>query len=446
MTARLSGLWAGAFLVAATAGADAADTIKFKHACSAGKKITVAFAGDILFHRKLQVQAYSKGSSFKRFFRPVEGLIKAADIAYGNLEGPAARGVATGGRAVKDPGKRMGSVYGAPLKSLAFNFHPSVVTDLKSVGFDVLSSANNHSMDRGQLGVDRTIETFRENKMPFTGTRKRGETPKRWSTVTKAKGISVAWLACSYSTNGIPDPKKQVLNCYRQTDEILSEIKELSADPKIDAVILTPHWGAENWHRPDAKQKKLGRQAIEAGALAVFGAHPHVLQPWEKVKTKDGREGLIVYSTGNFISNQRRTAERAGILGLAQLIKTESGKVRLASAGYIPTWVVIDGKGHRITVNTRTGGREGEALSRTLGLLPQGNAMRGKTPFVFPTGCAGSKFAEISQPRADSHWVRNPKSPKSGSGQHNRSWNRTFNNSKRTRKNKRRTRRTGSSR
>ena len=188
----------------------------------------------------------------------------------------------------------MGAVYGAPLKSLSFNFHPSVVGDLKSVGFDVISTANNHSMDRGQLGVDRTIEAFREYKLPFTGTRKRGESPKRWSTITKARGMSIAWLACSFSTNGLPDRKKQVLHCYRQTDEILSEIKALSADPKIDAVFLTPHWGEENWHRPGARQKKLGRQAIEAGALAVFGAHPHVLQPWEKVKTKDGQEGLIV--------------------------------------------------------------------------------------------------------------------------------------------------------
>ena len=300
-------------------------------------------------------------------------------------------------------------------------------------------------MDRGQLGVDRTIEAFREYKLPFTGTRKRGESPKRWSTITKARGMSIAWLACSFSTNGLPDPKKQVLHCYRQTDEILSEIKALSSNPKIDAVFLTPHWGEENWHRPGARQKKLGRQAIEAGALAVFGAHPHVLQPWEKVKTKDGREGLIVYSAGNFISNQRRTAERAGILGLAELIKTKTGKVRLAAAGYIPTWVVIDGKGHRITVNTKTGGREGEALSRTLGLLPHGNAMRGKAPFVFPDGCKGSKYAAFSRPRPDTHWVRNPKSPKSGSGQHNRSWNRVFGNSKRGRKGKRR-RRMGSSR
>ncbi len=359
MNTRLIGLLALSISVGSAVQTASAETLTFKHACSTGKRLTVAFAGDILFHRKLQVQAYSKGSSFKRFFKPVEKLLKAADLAYGNLEGPAARGVSSGGRAVKDPGKRMGSVYGAPLKSLSFNFHPSVVGDLKTVGFDVLSSANNHAMDRGKLGVDRTIETFREYKMPFTGTRRRDETPKRWSVVTKSKGISVAWLACTFSTNGIPDPKKQVLNCYRQTDTILKEIKALKADPKIDAVFLTPHWGSENWHRPDARQKKLGRQAIEAGALAVFGAHPHVLQPWEKVKTKDGREGLIAYSSGNFISNQRRTAERAGILGLAQLIKTETGKVRRGAAGYVPTWGVIGGNCHLMTLRPPTGAREG---------------------------------------------------------------------------------------
>ncbi len=440
MNARRSGLLALSISLGFLVPAASAETLTFKHACSSGKRLTVAFAGDILFHRKLQVQAYAKGSSFKRFFKPVEDLLKSADLAYGNLEGPAARGVSAGGRAVKDPGKRMGAVYGAPLKSLSFNFHPSVVKDLKAVGFDLLSTANNHAMDRGQLGAYRTIDSFRKYKMPFTGTRKRSETPKRWSVVTKAKDMSVAWLACTFSTNGIPDPKKQVLHCYKKIDEILKEIKALKADPSIDAVFLTPHWGEENWHKPGARQKKLGRQAIEAGALAVFGAHPHVLQPWEKVTTNGGREGLIVYSAGNFISNQRRTAERAGILGLVQLIRTTAGKVRLAAAGYIPTWVAIDGKGHRIIVNSENGGREGEALSRTLGLLPEGNRMGGKTPFVFPTGCKGSKYAAFTRPRADTFWVRNPKSPKSGSSQPNRSWNRIFGSTKRGRKGKRRRR------
>lgn len=444
MNRRICGIMVATLTLARASVPAASETMTFSNACKSGKRMTVAVAGDLLFHRKLQVQAYSKGSSFKRFFTPVKKVIQAADIAYGNLEGPAARGVAAGGRAVKDTGKRMGKVYGAPLRSLAFNYHPSVIPDLAASGFDSLSTANNHAMDRGPLGVDRTIEALRQYKMPFTGTRRRDEKPKMWSVVTKTGGMSIAWLACTYSTNGIPDRHGLVLYCYKQTDTILKEIKALRADPKIDAIFLTPHWRSENYHKPDNRQRKVGRAAIKASATAVFGAHPHVLQPWEKVTTDSGREGLIMYSLGNFVSNQRRTDERAGILGMVELIKTGKGKAKIAAAGYLPTWVVIDGKGHRVTFNTRAGGRPGEALRRTQGLLPYGNRMRAKTPLAFPSGCASSKYVAFNSLRADRRWVKHPRSAKSGSGQSKRSWNRIFKGS--SSKRKRRRRRTDSTR
>ncbi len=424
-----------------------AETLYFGGACAAGERLTVAAVGDLLFHKKLQAQAYRKNGSFKRFFTPVLKVLKGADLAYGNLEGPAAAGVGPGGRAVKDPGKRLGEVYGAPLKSLAFNYHPSVASDLKQSGFDVLSTANNHSMDRGALGADRTVDTMRRAKMPFTGSRKRGEPQKPWHILTKAKGFTVAWIGCTFSTNGLPDRKKQILHCYKQTDEILAEIRQLHENADVDAVFLTPHWGVENRHRPGERQRKLARSAIDAGATAVFGAHPHVLQPWEKVVTQDKREGLIVYSAGNFISNQRQTAERAGVMAIVELVKSAKGKARIAAAGYIPTWVAIDGKGHRVTFNNSSKGRTGEALARTLGLLPSGNRIAGQWPTLLPTECKNSGYKHLGGPKPDRHWVRNIDSPKSGrSRKANKAsgWSRVFGgSSKRT---KRRKRSTGASR
>ncbi len=422
-----------------------AETLHFSGACSAGDRLTVAAVGDLLFHKKLQAQAYSKNSSFKRFFTPVLKVLKGADLTYGNLEGPAARGVGPNGRAVKDPGKRLGVVYGAPLKSLAFNYHPSVVADLKESGFDVLSTANNHSMDRGALGADRTVDTLRKAGLPFTGSRKRSDAPGPWHVITKAKGFTVAWLGCTYSTNGIPDPKNQILHCYKQKGEILSEIKALRADSEMDAIFLTPHWGVENRHKPGARQKDLARAAIEAGATAVFGAHPHVLQPWEKVVAADEREGLVVYSAGNFISNQRQTAERAGIIAVVELVRPVGGKARLAAAGYIPTWVQIDAKGHRVSFNTSSKGRTGEALARTLGLLPAGNRIAPKWPVVLPTDCENSVFTAPKGPKPDRYWVRNIDSPKSGRSRKAKStnvWNRVFSGTSK----RKRQRRTGSTR
>ena len=310
-------------------------TLTFSGGCESGERITIAAAGDLLFHKKLQLQAYRKGSSFRRFFAPMTPLLRKADILYGNLEGPAAGGVALGGvRARRDPGRRLdGRVYSAHLKSLNFNYHPSVVADLKAVGFDVISTANNHALDRGALGIDRTIDAFEEAGLAFTVTRRTGERNRPWSVVTRAKGFAIAWVACTFSANGIPDREGQTLFCYDDRADVLREIGEMSERDGIDAVILTPHWGAENKHVPLHRQRRLAREAIEAGAVAVIGTHPHVLQPWEKRLVADGREGLVVYSTGNFISNQRQTAERAGVLGLVELVKRGDGKTELAAAG-----------------------------------------------------------------------------------------------------------------
>lgn len=364
----------------------------FAAGCERGEKITLGFAGDLLFHKKLQLQAYQKKSSFKRFFTPVKDLLAAPDILYGNLEGPAADGVAIGGRAVRDPGRRLdGKVYSAVFKTLSFNYHPSVIDDLKSVGFDVLSTANNHAMDRGALGAKRTMRNLDLKGMPFTGTRDFDiEGPDRpWHVITSKNNFRVAWLGCTFSTNGLRDRKEQVLFCYKNKDQVIEEIKSLAALDDVDAVILTPHWGVEGNHKPLKRQKALAREAIEAGAAAVIGTHPHVIQPWEKYVAKDGREGLIVYSTGNFISNQRRLMERSGVLAIAELVKTPgSPKARIAAAGFVPSWVVIDNKGHRVTVNSGKGWAKG-ALAQTTKLLPKSNKLDGTWPPKLPRTCVG---------------------------------------------------------
>ena len=168
---------------------------------------------------------------------------------------------------------------------------------------------------------------------------------------------------------------------------------------------------------------------------------------WEKVETENKREGLVIYSAGNFISNQRQTAERAGIMAIVELVKTGKGKTQIAAAGYMPTWVVIDGKGHRVTFNNSSKGRTGEALARTLGLLPAGNRIAGQWPTVLPTKCEKSAFRPLPGPKPDRYWVRNIDSPKSGSSRKTKkagSWNRIFGGSSSQKKRRRRT--TGSTR
>lgn len=370
-------------LLLVTTLASPASALEFGDQCKEDERVTIAAVGDLLFHRRLQVQAYTRTDGFKTLWAPVTHLLKDADITYGNLEGPVAPGVRGGGVAVEDPGLRFDNrVYSTyPL----FNYHPRVVKDVKESGFDIVSTANNHAMDRGALGAERTIESLTQGGMPFTGTRLKDQ-PREFTQVVETNGYRIAWLACTYSNNGMPDRYNQVLQCYGNRDEVLAEVKELASDDTIDAVILTPHWGAEYQPYPGQRQRTLATQALAAGATAVVGAHPHVPQTWEVIKQEDGREGLVIYSTGNFISNQRKLQQKTGLIAWLDLCPNSQGKLALTKAEYTPTWVIIDGKGLRVSNNDGSSGKPNSpaSLNHISRLLPD-NSIRQLPSYLVQT-------------------------------------------------------------
>ena len=329
--------------------------VSFSAACAPGARITIGAVGDVLLHSPLQQQAIAKASTgrFSSLWSPVKDLLAAADTQYANLEGPTAHGVNSSGRDVPDPGFRFdGNVYGSYPQ---FNYHGSLEDDLVATGFDVVSTANNHAMDRRALGADRTIERLREAGLPYTGTRHRDEATAPWSTTTTSHGFKLAWLACSFSTNGIPDAASQVLGCWEDEAQVVAEIKKLRTTPGIDAVIVTPHWGEEYTANPTRAQRDLGHRFLDAGATLVLGSHPHVLEPWEKYKTADGRETFVIYSLGNFVSGQAQLARRSTILLNVGQTRTATG-VQINGVRYLP-----------MIMNTRSGVRAVEAIDRAGG-------------------------------------------------------------------------------
>jgi len=368
--------------------AAAAGTVGFDRPCAKGDRLTIAAVGDLLFHKQLEQQALTPTGSYRDFWTPLATVLASADLTYANFEGAAADGVTSALEIVKDPGRAWNnSVYSAPVLVLSYNYHPSLIDDLLASGFDVVSTANNHAMDRGGVGVDRTVFNMQKRGLAFTGTRDHTALDQPFSIVTRAKGFNVAWLACTFSTNGFQDIKGQVLNCFSERDQVLAEIRRLSASPEIDAVILTPHWGVEGSTTPEKRQRLLAKDAIEAGATAVVGTHPHVVGPWEKITTADGREGLVIYSTGNFISNQRKPAQRIGELALLELTREPgAAKMRVTSAGYITTFVDITDV-HRV----------GEASPKqTSPVLPVGNRVFASSLPNLPRTCAAGETVVAS--------------------------------------------------
>jgi poly-gamma-glutamate capsule biosynthesis protein CapA/YwtB (metallophosphatase superfamily) len=362
-------------------------TLTFRAGCTTGERVILAAVGDLLFHNALQRQALTRTGDYKQFWQSLTSVLRGADVTYGNLEGPVARAVALGGYAARDPGRRWdGRVYGAPRGSLVFNYHPSLIEDLTDTGFDVVSTANNHAADRGALGMDRTIDALEARGLKFSGTKRRdADAFYRWAVKTKAGDMTIAWIACTYSTNGMPDRHDQALNCYTDRARVFEEIRWNAQDPDVDAVILTPHWGIEQSPVPKRSDRAYARDAIAAGASAVIGTHPHVLQSWEKITTENGRDGLVIYSTGNFISNQVSDDQRTGIVALVELTRTSSTKAEVSAAGFIPTWVTR-GR-HRVNemrINAKRGAR---AFSSSLNRLPTGNYVSARDFRNLPRAC-----------------------------------------------------------
>ena len=327
--------------------------IKFSNACTPGARTTIAAVGDVLLHGPLQQQAVANRNRFASLWAPVRDLLAAADVTYANFEGPSAEGVTATGRAVTDPGFLFdGSVYGSYPQ---FNYHGFLVEDLKRTGFDVVSTANNHSLDRRELGADRTVERMRAVGLAYTGTRRRDEPTAPWHTFTQQNGFKLAWVACTFGTNGLPDPKQQVLGCWEDETELKDLIAKLRTQPGVDAVIVTPHWGDEYHASPNQDQRALAKRFIEAGATIVLGSHPHVTQPWEKITTATGREGFVIYSLGNFVSGQAQLPRRSTLMVYIGLTRTAAG-VAVNGVSYLP-----------LVMTTRDGVRGVEAIDRAGG-------------------------------------------------------------------------------
>lgn len=354
--------------------------LRFGKACQSGDKIVIGAVGDIMPHVALQRQAYSRG--FSSSWGGVSDLLSAADVTYGNHEGPAARGVAESGAIVDDPGLVFdGRVYtGDP-----FNINPALEGALRRTGFDVVSTANNHSMDRFSIGVNRTLDAIDAAGLRHAGTRRRGSTGPWWAR-TWVDGFDIRWISCTYGTN-IRDGYHQVLRCGRDGDQIEDMIRSLVRSG-ADAVIMTPHWGHQFSNYPSSYQISLAHRWLDAGATAVLGTHPHVLQPWEKYVTRDGRETFVMYSLGNFISKHEypTLARRSSMLLYLGLTRGRDGRAFVNGVRYMPLYMRHRDARWSVVAIDRVGGF-GDSRRLTTRMFGEWNVRYPWQPLVTNKGC-----------------------------------------------------------
>ncbi len=303
---------------------------------------TLTVAGDIMSHMPITRAAYvaeTDSYDYAPILRYAKPWVEQADLALGNLETTFSGGP---------------DYSGFP----AFNTPDALGYALKDAGFDLLSTTNNHSLDRGYSGLVRTLDTLDEIGLPHVGTYRTQEErdANHGIVVADCGGISIAFLAYSYGTNGIPVPgdKPYCINLFNTdyaTTMSTPNTALLEADMAAaraldcDLIAVVMHWGIEYNMTQNSYQEAMAQTLVDLGADLVLGGHPHVLQPYEFLTTEAGNSGFVCYSLGNFISNQDFDDTNSTVLLNLELKKDPvTGQTTVEDVNYVPFFMVNPGR------------------------------------------------------------------------------------------------------
>ena len=312
-------------------------------------QVTFAVAGDVIPHQAVREASAAAGTGadgWAALFSDVSDVFHGVDFAFVNLETPVA------------PAHSHGS------KPFMFDAPVVLLDGLKASNIKIVSFANNHVMDQGWPGFAETREHLRDQGLLFSGT---GDTAQQaWQPViTQANGIKVGWLGMTRWLNGNRNPDKDDqphVNFFPYPGEsggapgmdeagVIEAVK--AARAQCDLLVISIHWGIEYAPAPRPEDVEVAHKMLDAGASVVVGHHPHVLQPVETYTTADGRNTVIFYSLGNFLSNQSRTYvdglmpdkdgdPRDSMIGLFSAVRKDYGpggvRVELGHVGILPVW------------------------------------------------------------------------------------------------------------
>lgn len=251
-------------------------------------KVVVILGGDVMLGRTVEITA--KQQKDTRYpFLAIADEVRKADIAYVNLENPVLPNC---------PPHESGFIFCA---------NPEMTEGLVFAEVDIVSLANNHTRNYGQKGIDETVRILNKKGIAQTGL---GEL-----IVLDKKGVRFGFLAFD-------------LTSRKLTEDDLSLIRE--SNPKVDVLIVAPHWGVEYTQKPQEYQRGWARQMVTAGADIISGAHPHWVQDTEYI---DGKP--VYYSLGNLIFDQMWSEPtKKGVI-----VRLTFEDKKLAKEEFLPTYM-----------------------------------------------------------------------------------------------------------
>jgi poly-gamma-glutamate synthesis protein (capsule biosynthesis protein) len=285
----------------------------------------LCFVGDLMCHSTQFNYAKVEADSFdfSGVFKEVKNFLTEPDLTVGNLETVIA-------------GNNKG-YSGYPY----FNAPDDFIYTLKESGFNLLITANNHALDQGEDGVDRTIVIINQNKIHRTGTFN-SQKDQDSIRIFMINSIKIAILAYTENINGlsVPKGKDYIINLIDE-EKIKADIQKARLKD-VDVVLVHLHYGTEYKREPNDYQKEIVDKIISYGADIIIGGHPHVIQPFDYFKTINTKidSGFVAYSMGNFVSNQRWRYSDAGVILNIQISKNKfTDSVYINEISYLPTWV-----------------------------------------------------------------------------------------------------------
>ncbi|MBC8081107.1 MAG: CapA family protein [Gorillibacterium sp.] len=287
--------------------------------------VSLAAIGDVLIHGSIwKDAAVGDGFYFDPMFQKVKGMLMDADLTFANSESM------VGG---KDLGLSDYPRFNSPFE---------IADTLKNSGIDVVSMANNHTMDANQVGILEAIRHWDSLGVVYTGANK-DEADKERLRVMEVDGVKIAFLAYTYGTNGIPVPadKPYLVNLLDEY-KFVADIQQ--AKEKADVVAVSMHFGTEYTQEPTPEQQTWAQLAADAGADLIIGHHPHVLQPIKWLERKSGGRTLVFYSLGNFLAAQEQQYPWRQIGAIAKVditkrVTIEGVSIDISNIRMLPTYI-----------------------------------------------------------------------------------------------------------
>ena len=242
------------------------------------RRMSLVMVGDALIHEVVYKDALSNGKyDFSSMLSSIEPLIHDYDLRYYNQE------TIIGG--------------GTPTTYPRFNTPDAFADNMISIGFNLVSLANNHTLDKNEDGILYSNSYWKKQEgVITTGTysskEERDEIP-----IYEQNGIKYAFLSYTMATNGLKTPKgkEYLVNVY--SPELATQDVTKAKEKGAEVILVAMHWGNEYTHKPNASQKEVANHLASLGVNLIIGAHPHVIQPVSYVGNT-----LVIYSLGNFIS------------------------------------------------------------------------------------------------------------------------------------------------